>query len=310
MTANAMPRLAGKEAAHLARRTAWVAVCTAILLAAIKTGAFAVTQSVAMLGSLVDSLLDIAASLLILFAIRRASLPADREHRFGHGKWEALAGLGQAALIAGSALFLAMESVRRLINPVEVSETFAGITVLLICSAVTIALVLYQRRTAMRTGSLAVRADSFHYSSDIAVNGGVIVALLLAGEWGIAWADGLIGLGLAFFIGWGTRSIIGSAFDQLTDHEFTDIDREKIKLIVLRHPEVRAVHDLRTRRSGFNTFIQFHLELDADMTLGLAHAVSDRVEAEVRAAFPGAEVIIHEDPAGQEVPPVFPQSVH
>jgi ferrous-iron efflux pump FieF len=243
-------------------------------------------------------------------AIRHAAIPADREHRFGHGKAEAVAGLAQAMLIGGSAAFLAFEAVARLIAPAPITESTAGVVILLIAIATTLGLVVFQRRVIARTGSLAISADSLHYKGDVAMNGGVILALVVAEQFALPRVDAVIGLGVAGYIAWNAWGIVKQSFDQLLDREFAEPERERIKQIVRAEPQVRAMHDLRTRRSGFNLFIQLHLELDPGMPLESAHEISDRVEAKIRQAFPGAEVMIHQDPAGQETPPVFPQRLH
>jgi ferrous-iron efflux pump FieF len=285
-------------------------VGTALFLVAIKAVGYIVTGSVALLGSLLDSVLDVAASTLNLVAIRHAVIPADREHRFGHGKAEAVAGLAQAMFIGGSAAFLTFEAIKRLIAPSPVTASLVGVIILLIAIAATLGLVILQRRVIARTGSLAISADSLHYKGDLIMNGSVIAAIVLAEFFALPRIDAAIGLGVAAYIAWNAWDIVSKSFDQLMDREFEEPDRERIKAIVNAEPEVRAMHDLRTRRSGFNLFIQLHLELDPDMRLSNAHEIADRVEEKIKQAFPGAEVIIHEDPAGQETPPVFPQRLH
>ena len=294
------------KAGRLARAAAYSSVAVALFLIVIKLFALVATGSVAMLGSLIDSALDALASVLNAFAIHQASQPADREHRFGHGKAEAIAGLGQAVFISGSALFLAFQSITRLAKPEPLGESMVGVVVILISMAATVALVLFQRFVVRRTKSLAVTADSLHYRGDLFMNAAVIAALLLGGLPGMARVDAVFGLAIAGYIGYGAWAIVRLSFDQLMDHELDDDARARIKEIVKRHPEVRSMHDLRTRLSGFDTFIQLHLELDPKMPLARAHAVADEVEAALMEAFPGAQVLIHEDPAGQENVPAEP----
>jgi ferrous-iron efflux pump FieF len=302
--------LTGAEAGKLAKLAAYTAVGVALFLVAIKVVGYFVTGSVALLGSLLDSVLDVAASSLNLVAIRHAAIPADREHRFGHGKAEAVAGLAQSMLIGGSAAFLAFQAIARLIAPSPVTQSTVGVIILLVAIAATLALVIFQRRVIARTDSLAISADSLHYKGDVIMNGSVILALVLAELFSLPRIDAAIGLGVAAYIAKNAWDIVSRSFDQLMDREFEEPDRERIKEIVKAEPEVRAMHDLRTRRSGFNLFIQLHLELDPNMRLSSAHEIADRVEEKIKAEFPGAEVIIHEDPAGQETPPVFPQRLH
>ncbi|WP_300299602.1 cation diffusion facilitator family transporter, partial [Ferrovibrio sp.] len=245
---------------------------------------------------------DALASLVNLLAVRHALTPADDEHRFGHGKAEALAGLGQAALIAGSALFLVVESIDRLLAPQPVQQSLTGIAVMLLSIALTGALVLYQRYVVKQTGSLAVSADRLHYVGDLATNLAVIAALLLASRGDFAWFDPVCALAIAAVILKSAIDIVRSALDHLMDREMADADREQILATVRAHPEARAAHDLRTRQSGNQVFIQLHLELDPEISLREAHRISDEVEASLLLLFPGAEVIIHQDPAGYDQP--------
>jgi ferrous-iron efflux pump FieF len=277
-------------------------VAVALTLVGAKAFAWISTGSVSMLSSLVDSALDVAASTVNLLAVRHALTPADHEHRFGHGKAEALAGLGQATFIAGSALFLIVESIRRLVTPEPVEEGVVGIVVMALSIVLTLGLVTFQRRVIRATNSVAIAADSLHFTSDLLVNAGVIVALVLATWFGLSVADPVIALAIAGFILWGAWEVARGSYDILMDREFADGDRQRVRDIVLAHDEVRAMHDLRTRTSGNTSFIQLHLELDGDMTLRRAHEIADQVEAELRAAFPGADVLIHQDPAGLDEP--------
>lgn len=294
----AAPASSSADAARLMRRATVASVAVATSLIAVKAVAWVMTGSVAMLASLVDSGLDAAASLVTLLAVRQATTPADHEHRFGHGKAEALAGLFQAAIVAGSGLFLLFESVRRIIDPAPVEQGLVGIGVMVLSILLTLALLAYQRHVLARANSLAVAGDRLHYLSDLLSNAGVILALILASQFGIAEADGVLALGVAAILLWGAWGIARGAWDMLMDHELPDEEREQIRAIVTADPRVRSMHDLRTRRSGLATFIQLHMVLDGDMTLREAHAIADAAERAVEAAFPGAEVIIHEDPGG------------
>ncbi|MGF1607877.1 MAG: cation diffusion facilitator family transporter [Kiloniellales bacterium] len=295
---NRETELAPETKAGLLRSATYASVATAGLLIAIKFAAWIYTDSIAMLSTLVDSLLDIAASLVNLFAVRHALTPPDREHRFGHGKAEPLAALGQSTFIAGSAVFLIVQAGYRLFHPVPVVNSEIGIAVMIFAIVATFALTRYQVYVVRKTGSLAIQADSLHYVGDLLTNLAVIVALLLAAQLGWTLADPLFGLAIAIFIVFNAWLIAKGALDMLMDRELPDSDRQRIKDIVSRHPQVIDLHDLRTRASGPMLFIQLHLEMDGRMSLLEAHAIADAVEAEVRAAFPGAEVLIHEDPHG------------
>lgn len=286
------------KSGRLMRLASVASVCAGGILIAIKLYAYLQTGSVALLSTLFDSLLDVGASLVNMLAIRQALAPADAEHRFGHGKAEPLAALVQVAFILGSSILLLVEVVNHFTEPQPVTEAVTGIIVMVASILVTGCLVAFQRSVVRRTKSLAVKADATHYLSDFLVNISVIVALLLIMKFGWWWVDPLFGLGIAIFIGVTAIGVGREAFDMLMDREMEDAERNEIKAIVRRHPEVLNLHELKTRLAGQSRFIQFHLELDGDITLREAHRISDAVEADVMAAFPGAEVIIHQDPHG------------
>jgi ferrous-iron efflux pump FieF len=288
----------GADHAPLVRLATYASVATALVLIVAKVVAYLLTDSVSLLSTLLDSLLDVAASLLNLLAVRHALTPADREHRFGHGKAEPLAGLGQATFITGSAIFLLFEAGQRFIDPRPLHNTTVGIAVMVFSIVATVALVAFQRHVIRRTGSVAIRADSLHYVGDVLVNGSVILALVLTIQLGWSSIDAIFGLGIAFYIVFTAWQIARASFDMLMDRELPDADRRRIREIALAHPQVKALHDLRTRAAGPNVFVQLHLEMDGRLSLFDAHAVADAVEVEVMQAFPGAEVIIHQDPAG------------
>jgi ferrous-iron efflux pump FieF len=298
--------VSGTEAARLMRRATYASVATALVLIAAKVVAYVLTDAVSLLSTLLDSLLDAAASLVNLLAVRQALTPADREHRFGHGKAEPLAALGQSTFIAGSALFLLVQAGSRLVAPQPVTNTAVGLAVMAFSIAATLVLVLYQRSVIRRTGSLAIKADALHYASDLIVNTSVVVALVLAGAYGWQRADPIFGAAIALYIVYTAWQIARGALDMLMDRELPDEDRHRIRAIAVAHPQVRAVHDLRTRASGPTIFVQMHLEVDGQLTLAEAHTIADAVEAAILRAFPGAEIIIHEDPAGiAEVRPAY-----
>ena len=298
------------HAAHgtLMRRTAWAAVAVAGVLIAMKLVAYIMTDSIAMMASLADSGLDIFASSINLLAIRQALTPADAEHRFGHGKAEPLAGLMQGAFIAGSVAFLSIESVSRLIEPHAIERGGVALGVMGVSIALTLGLVLLQQITVARTGSLAIGADRMHYVGDLLTNAGVILGVVLSTQFGILEADPVIGLGVAAVLSISAWHVFRQSYDQLMDRELPDAERDRIKAIVMRHPDVLNLHDLRTRMAGISTFIQLHIELDPAISLTRAHELSDEVEAEILSAFPHCEVIIHQDPAGLERPPALARS--
>ena len=287
--------LSREEAERLLTLATRASVATAACLIAAKVVAYAVTGSVSILASLVDSLMDGAASLLNLFAVRYALSPPDREHRFGHGKAESLAALGQAMFIAGSGLFLIMESITRLLRPRPLEDLGIGLWVMLAATVATLALLALQRHVIRRTGSAAIRADALHYRTDLLSNGAIILALLLS-QRGWPGVDPLFALAIAGYVLYSAGKIGNRALQDLLDRELPDDTRERISRLALEHPQVLGLHDLRTRLSGRTEFIQLHLELDRNLSLAAAHAISDEVEAGILRMLPTADVVIHQDP--------------
>lgn len=292
-----------EENARLLRLATVWSVATAGVLIVVKLVVWLTTGSVALLASLLDSLMDAAASVVNLLAVRYSLQPADEEHRFGHGKAESLAGLAQSAFIAGTAVLLLFEAVDRLLHPQPVQGIAQGIGVMIFATLATLVLIGVQRYVIRRTGSLAIRADSFHYAMDLFTNMAVILALGLA-AWGVSWADPVFGLGLGVVILVGAYGIGREAVDHLMDRELGEDAQQEIARIALDHQQVRAVHELRTRQAGQTRFIQMHLELDGGMTLARAHHIGDEVADRIRAGFPGADVLIHQDPGDDSMPDV------
>ncbi len=284
------------DAARLMRLATYASVTTALILIFTKVVAWFITDSVSILATLIDSSLDVLASIVNLIAVRHALQPADKEHRFGHGKAEALAGMGQAMFIAGSAGLLLLQAVGRIFHPQDgLKGMEVGVGVMLFSMIATLALITFQKYVIKHTNSTAIKADALHYKTDLLVNGSVIVALFLT-YYGWGYFDALFAIGIAIFILYSAWEIIQEAINLLMDHELPDEQREQIRQVVLQHPETLGFHDLRTRRSGNVVFIQLHLELDARLTLSVAHAIADQVEKQLEKLFPEAEVIIHEDP--------------
>src|SRR6202012_5204 len=239
-----------------------------------KTFAYFASHSVAMLASLADSALDLFTAGLNFFAIQEALTPADREHRFGHGKAEPLAGLAQGAFITASALFLVIQAVQRLISPQPIEHGLEALLVMLVAIVAAIGLILYERSVIKRTGSLAISADQTHYIGDLATNFGVVIAILLAG---LGWvlADPIIALLVAAVLVGSAWLVFRQSLDQLMDRELPDEIRAGIAQRIRRHPDIRSLHELKSRKAGLSTFIQVHIELDPHMPLSRAHRISD-----------------------------------
>lgn len=283
---------------RLAQRAAIASVSIATLLIGLKGYAAYRTGSVAMLASLADTGLDLGASLMTLFGVRLAALPADQDHRFGHGKAEALVALFQVALIAASALAIFARAVQRLVASAPTGDPEFGIIASLVAIGLTLLLLAYQRHVIAATGSVAIRADHVHYQSDLALNIAVIAALALDHFLGWAGADPVFGLAIALWLLWGAWRASNEAIDQLMDKEWPEARRRAFVEVASRHPAVRGLHDLRTRTSGSHDFVQFHVWVDPQMSVAAAHDVVERIERDLAAEFPGTEVFIHLDPEG------------
>jgi ferrous-iron efflux pump FieF len=284
------------DKARLMRLATYASVTTAFVLIIAKVIAWFITDSVSILATLIDSSLDVLASLLNMVAVHHALQPADREHRFGHGKAEALAGMGQSMFIAGSAGILLLQALSRILRPQDISAGLEiGVGVMIFSIIATMMLMTFQRYVIKHTDSTAIKADALHYKTDLLVNGSVIVALFLT-FYGWAHFDAIFAIAIAIFILYSAWHIIRESIDLLMDHELPDEEKQKIRAVVLQHPKTRGFHDLRTRRSGTTVFIQLHLELDATLSLFDAHAIADEVDLQLVKLFPDVEVIIHEDP--------------
>ncbi|WP_163134030.1 cation diffusion facilitator family transporter [Agarivorans sp. Alg241-V36] len=273
----------------------WVATCVAVTLLVIKSAAFLYTGAVSILASLIDSLMDIAMSLVNLLAVRYALQPPDKEHSFGHGKAEHLAGLAQAAFITGSALMLMFGGVNELLHPKAIEHSSVGITVMVISTVITFALVMFQRYVIAKTNNAVIKADSMHYAMDIYMNIAVLVALLLS-FYGWYWADGLFAVLIAIYICYGAFGIGKESVQNLLDRQLPEAFQKQVFNTALAVDGVLGAHDIRTRQSGQTKFIQLHLELDDKLSLYEAHRIADEVEDAFMVEWPEADVLIHQDP--------------
>ena len=291
-------KVAAEHSTH-ATRAALASVVLAFILLLAKAWAAYATDSTAMLGSLADTALDVIASMTTLVGVRIAALPADTDHRFGHGKAEALVALAQVALITVSAVGIGWRAADRLLNGAETEAMGLGIAVSLVAIAGTFVLLWYQRQVIARTGSVAIKTDNVHYKSDLFLNASVIVALVLDQALRIRGADAAFGMLIALWLLWGAWRASSEAVNQLMDKEWPEEERERFLAAAAEYPELAGLHDLRTRRSGTVRFVQFHVWVPADWTVQQAHDRLDRVEEELQQRFPGTEILIHVDPEGQ-----------
>lgn len=284
-----------KDYAYWVKLAAISSSSVALLLVIIKFYAWLVSDSSAMLASTTDSILDLFASVMNIVILRFALAPADNEHRFGHGKAESLAGLVQAAFVLGSALLLIFNGVERVMNPREIVHSDVAIWVTIIAIVLTLALVVLQRFVIKRTGSIVINADALHYQSDLLLNLGVLAAIILSGIW--LQADGVFTIAVALYLLFGAGQIIYQSVYQLMDHELNDDEVAQITAIILSHEHALGLHELRTRQSGAQRFIQFHLELEDSLSLLQAHSIGDDIEREICQALAPCEVFIHHDPS-------------
>ncbi len=284
------------DRAGLLKLASVASVITAGILIVAKLAAWYVTGSVGLLASLVDSVMDSIASLINLFAIRYSLQPADAEHRFGHGKAEPLAGLTQAAFIAGSAIFLIFHAIDRLRLAQPLEQVGVGVGVMILAIVMTLILLAIQRYVIRKTDSTAIRADSLHYATDLLTNVSILLALYLT-TLGWTWADPVFAIAVAIYIFYSAFHIGHDSFHQLMDRELPADILQKIQETAMSHSEVTGTHELRTRQAGQSRFVQLHLELDEEMSLKRAHEIADEVELEIKEFLPGAEILIHQDPA-------------
>lgn len=284
----------------LTTRAAIASVSMALFLLALKLFAAAETGSVALLGSLADTGFDVLASLLTLFSVRYAARPADDNHRFGHGKAEALSALIQVVLVIVSAILIGWRAFEKLGSNETTAHPEYGIGVSVIAIVATLALLAYQRQIVRKTGSVAIHADHVHYQSDLLLNIAVIAGIALESFLHLRGADPVFGLAIALWLLWGAFRAAQMALDQLLDREWPEAKRSQFIEVAMRHPQLRGIHDMRTRSSGVHDFCQFHVWVDPDMTILQAHRIMDEVEEALMQEFPGVEVLIHPDPEGHK----------
>ncbi|MBT5074964.1 MAG: cation diffusion facilitator family transporter [Kordiimonadaceae bacterium] len=284
------------EAEKLLKRATTASVSVAITLIGLKTWGYVESGSVAIFGTLLDSVMDSLSSIIIFAAVRFSMVPADEDHRFGHGKAEAIAGLLQAFVITVTSIILLYEVVDKFINPVKLEKTNLGIGIIILSIVLTALLVIYQRYVTKRTGSVAIEADGMHYTGDILLNLGVAISLVLGGYFSMTYADPAFGAVACLYLLHSARQVFRASTDVLMDKEMSEEERANIESIIRTHTEVVDIHELRTRRSGLNIFIQFHMELEQDISLYDAHIISDQVEATLMKTYQNSEILIHADP--------------
>ncbi len=279
-------------------RAVFASIIVALLIIIAKIIGWYITDSPTILASLTDSLLDIAASLINFIAAKYALQPPDNEHRFGHGKAEDLAVFAQSTFFSLSGIFIIVVSIKRIIHPKLIERGFVGIAIMLISILITVVLISYQSYVVHKTRSSIVKADRLHYSVDLLTNIAVIISLYLSTLFNSKIIDPIFALFIAIYIIYGAGRLLSTAFRNLMDQELQTSEKRKLDKIIMSHPKVKGYHDLKTRYAGRKPFIQFHLELDGKMSLYASHTIADTIEEKIKDRFQGAEVIIHQDPAG------------
>lgn len=289
--------------AHLAtRRITRLSVGVAVVLIVMKAFALGASGSVSILASLTDSVLDLIASLATFFAVRWAAAPPDEDHRYGHGKGEALAALVQAGLVFASAVFIGWEGVQRVFDPRPVVSGGWASGVVVVSIVITAWLVWMQGRALKQTGSLAVAGDRAHYAADLAANLVVLIGVISGAYLNAPGLDAAAGIVVAVWLFWGAIGMLKAAADHLLDRAAPEADRAAVTQAVLADPRVSGVHQLRTRMAGPVMMIQMHIDLDPDLTLDAAHAIVVEAENRVLSRFPAADILIHADPRGRTRP--------
>lgn len=283
---------------HSAVFAGYAAIFIVMILIVIKGYAYYESGAVSILSSLIDSVLDSLVSIMALSSIYYARRPADADHRWGHGKMEAVSALFQSAIIVGGGVFLVFEALDRIVHPVVIMHHMIGVYVMGVSIVLSGLLVLIQRRALQQSNSLAVEADSAHYSSDILINTGTLIVLMMSFYGAPIWLDGVFAMGVAGFMVYMARGVAVKSLDMLLDRELSDDDRARIIRVIESHDGVAGWHDLRTHRNGADYVMSFDIEVDPKMTLWSAHEIAKDLEEGILTLYPAAEILIHIDPEG------------
>ncbi len=282
----------------LVRSASITSLLVASTLIVLKYYGWVATTSVSLLGSLADSLIDFLASVFVFIAISYSLLPADAKHRFGYGKSEGLAAFIQSLLIGISGIYVCFEAIKRLLNPSQINQPSIAIWIILISIALTLTLVMYQKYVVKKSKSMAIESDQYHYLTDTFINLSVLFSIVITGWTRFVFIDALVGLLISGVVLYTSVTLLKKSFKILLDQEIQSDDRDRIREIALDHPKVLGFHDLRTRDTGRKYIIQFHLELDPNMSLLESHEITDEVTDNVLKLYPDSELIIHTDPLG------------
>ncbi len=293
-----MSSLTIEQGNRLKKLAAAGSISLAITLIILKTLGVILTGSLSVLSSMIDSLADLFASSITYIAVRYSSKPASTQHRYGYGKAESLSALIQSAFVAGSGIFVMYDGIVRFFSPRPMVQVDIGIIIMVISLALTIALISFQKYVSKKTHSQAINADSQHYTVDVISNASIILTLFVVKIFEITWFDTLTAFLIAAYLLLNAYKLANEALGILLDKELDNQIRENIQKIVLGSEHAHGIHDLRTRDLGGVYMFEFHLELDGNLPLHIAHDYCDEVEANILKEYPDAQIIIHQDPAG------------
>ena len=287
-----------KNIKFLVKSASIASLLVASTLIVLKYYGWTTTSSISLLGSLADSLIDFLASVFVFIAITYSFLPADEKHRFGYGKSEGLVAFMQSLLIGISGIYVFIEAIKRLVYPSQINKPIIAIWVIIVSIVLTLALIMYQKYVVEKSKSMAIESDQYHYLTDTFINLSVLFSVVISGWTRFIFIDAVVGLLISGVVLYNAFILLKKSFKILLDQEIQSSDRDQIKKIAIQHPKVLGFHDLRTRDTGRNYIIQFHLELDPKMSLLESHSITDEVTDDVLARYPNSEIIIHTDPLG------------
>lgn len=277
----------------------YAAIGIGIILISIKAYAYHMSGSVSILSSLTDSVLDSVVSLMVLGSIYYARRPADTDHRWGHGKMEAISALFQSAIIAGGAAFLIFAALLHINQPTKIQNHEMAIMVMAVSIMLSILIVIIQRMSLKKDDSLAIEADSAHYGSDVLINMGAMLVLYLnMNGQAPQWLDPLFAIIVAIFMAYLVRGISSKSLSVLLDRELPEREREKLINIIEAHEKVIGWHDLRTHSHGTHFVISFDIEVCAQLSLLDAHQIAKDLEDVILKSYPESDILIHVDPEG------------
>ncbi len=283
---------------YLKKTAVAAGVLLAILLIVLKLIAFIKTDSLAIFSSLLDSITDLFASMISFIAVYFSTKPASSNHRYGYGKTEALSAFLQAIFVGASGIFVIVDGIKRLINPIQIEQTDMGIVVMFFSIFATFLLVAYQTYVANKTNSLAIKADRAHYTVDFLTNTAVIISLVLVHFFNFFYFDVIAALFISAYLLYNAYMLATKSIEQITDKELPSNIRKKVIEVVLKCNDVKGMHDFRTRNFGGGYYFELHLELDGSISLSKAHQITENIEKKILDIYPGSQILIHQDPYG------------